>query len=105
MQADSLGSKRHLGTQLRDLINSRLTRWRVAVYTIDNAAEIGRNSVSKHPIVENEQTGAVLREQECGFVRCLKPTQRHIYLDLDSGTFVTVRYFEYRIAAPVDVCR
>ena len=61
--------------------------------------------MSKHPIVENEQTDAVLREQECGFLRCLKPTQRHIYLDLGSDTFVTVGYFEYRIAAPVDVCR
>ena len=68
-------------------------------------AEIGRNPVSKHPLVENEQTGAVLREQGCGFVRCLKPTQRHIYIDLGSDTFDTVGYFEYRIAAPVDDCR
>ena len=42
-----------VGTQLRDPINSGLTRWRLAVLNIimDAAAEIGRNSVlCKHQI-------------------------------------------------------
>ena len=41
-----------IGTQLRDPINSGLTRWRLAVLsiTIDAAAEIGRNPVCKHQI-------------------------------------------------------
>ena len=39
-----------IGTQLRDLINSGLTQWRLAVLNIimDAAAEIGRNPVCKH---------------------------------------------------------
>ena len=41
-----------MGTQLRDLINSGLTRWRMAVLNkcIDAAAELGKNPVSKHQI-------------------------------------------------------
>ena len=40
-----------IGTQLRDLINSGLTRWRMEVYErMKAAAEIGRNPVKKHPI-------------------------------------------------------
>ena len=41
-----------IGTQLRDPINSELTRWRMAVLNnfMDAAAELGRNSVSKHQI-------------------------------------------------------
>ena len=39
-----------IGTQLRDLINSGLTRWRMAVSLMDAAAELGRNPVSKHQI-------------------------------------------------------
>ena len=39
-----------IGTQLRDLINSGLTRWRMAVSYMDAAAELGRNPVSKHQI-------------------------------------------------------
>ena len=41
-----------IGTQLRDPINSGLTRWRLAALNIimDAAAEIGRNPVSKHQI-------------------------------------------------------
>ena len=41
-----------IGTQLRDPINSGLTRWRMAVLNkyMDAAAELGRNSVSKHQI-------------------------------------------------------
>ena len=38
-----------IGTQLRDPINSGLTRWRMAV-SLDVAAELGRNPVSKHQI-------------------------------------------------------
>ena len=39
------------GTQLRDPINSGLTRWRsMAVSYMDAAAELGRNPVSKHQI-------------------------------------------------------
>ena len=38
-----------IGTQLRDPINSGLTRWRKAV-SLDAAAELGRNPVSKHQI-------------------------------------------------------
>ena len=38
-----------IGTQLRDPINSGLTRWRMAV-SLDAAAELGRNPVSKHQI-------------------------------------------------------
>ena len=41
-----------IGTQLRDPINSGLTRWRMAVIkeSMDAAAELGRNPVSKHQI-------------------------------------------------------
>ena len=39
-----------IGTQLRDPINSGLTRWRMAVSQMDAAAELGRNPVSKHQI-------------------------------------------------------
>ena len=39
-----------IGTQLRDPINSGLTRWRMAVSLMDAAAELGRNPVSKHQI-------------------------------------------------------
>ena len=41
-----------VGTQLRDPINSGLTRWRMAVLNkyMDAAAELGRNPVSKHQI-------------------------------------------------------
>ena len=41
-----------IGTQLRDSINSGLTRWRMAVINekLDAAAELGRNPVSKHQI-------------------------------------------------------
>ena len=41
-----------IGTQLRDPINSGLTRWRMAVLnnSMDAAAELGRNPVSKHQI-------------------------------------------------------
>ena len=38
-----------IGTQLRDPINLGLTRWRMAV-SLDAAAELGRNPVSKHQI-------------------------------------------------------
>ena len=39
-------------TQLRDPINSGLTRWRLAVLNkqMDTAAELGRNPVGKHQI-------------------------------------------------------
>ena len=41
-----------IGTQLRDPINSGLTRWRMAVLNklMDATAEPGRNPVSKHQI-------------------------------------------------------
>ena len=41
-----------IGTQLRVPINSGLTRWRMAVsyQSMDAAAELGRNPVSKHQI-------------------------------------------------------
>ena len=43
-----------IGTQLRDAISSRLTRWRMAVLNkeidYDAAAESGRDPVSKHSI-------------------------------------------------------
>ena len=41
-----------IGTQLRDSINSGLTRWRMAVLNkqMDAAAERGRNPVRKHQI-------------------------------------------------------
>ena len=41
-----------IGTQLRDPINSGLTRWRMAAENkqTDAAAELGRNSVSKDQI-------------------------------------------------------
>ena len=41
-----------IGTQLRDPINSGLTRWRMAVLNkeMDAAAELGRDAVSKHQI-------------------------------------------------------
>ena len=51
--AGGLSAVNAIGTQLRDqIINSGLTRWRLAVLNIimDAAAEIGRNPVSKHQI-------------------------------------------------------
>ena len=41
-----------IGTQMRGPINSGLARWRMAVLnkSMDAAAELGRNSVSKHQI-------------------------------------------------------
>ena len=41
-----------IGTQLRDPINSGLTRWRMAVIyeVMDAVAELGRNPVCKHQI-------------------------------------------------------
>ena len=39
-----------IGAQLRDPINSGLTRWRMVVSSMDAAAELGRNAVSKHQI-------------------------------------------------------
>ena len=41
-----------IGTQLRESINSGLTRWRMAVINeyLDAAAEHGRDPVSKHQI-------------------------------------------------------
>ena len=50
-----------IGTQLRDPINSGLTRWRMAVSQMDAAAELGRNPVSKHQVqseYEDEQADA-----------------------------------------------
>ena len=39
-----------IGTHLRDPINSRLVRWRMAVSKLDATTELGRNLVSKHQI-------------------------------------------------------
>ena len=60
----TLGSERNLGTQLRDPINSGLTRWRMAVLDnyMDAAAELGRNPGSKNqiqPEYGDEQADAV----------------------------------------------
>ena len=49
-RAGGLSAVNAIGTQLRDPINSGLTRWRVAVSEMDAAAELGRNPVSKHQI-------------------------------------------------------
>ena len=63
--AGGLSAVNAMGTQLRDPINSGLTRWRMAVlnkYMEDAAAEFGRNPVaSKHRILPeygDEQTHA-----------------------------------------------
>ena len=50
--AGGLSAVNVIGTQLRDPINSGLTRWRMAVLNkyMDAAAELGRNLVSKHQI-------------------------------------------------------
>ena len=48
--AGGLSAVNAIGTQLRDPINSGLTRWRMAVSYMDAAAELGRNPVSKHQI-------------------------------------------------------
>ena len=50
-----------IGTQLRDPINSGLTRWRMGASYMDAAAELGRNMVSKYPVqpeYEDEQADA-----------------------------------------------
>ena len=50
-----------IGTQLRDPINSGLTRWRMAVSQMDAAAELGRNPDSKYqmqPEYGDEQADA-----------------------------------------------
>ena len=39
-----------IGTQVRDPINSALTRWRMAVSEMDAAAELERNTASKYQI-------------------------------------------------------
>ena len=51
-RAGGLSAVNAIGTQLRDPINSRLTRWRTAVINVcmDAAAELGRNPISKHQI-------------------------------------------------------
>ena len=51
-RAGGLSAANAIGTQLRDPINSRLTRWRMAVILVymDAAAELGGNPVSKHQI-------------------------------------------------------
>ena len=50
--AGGLSAVKSIGTQLRDTIDSGLTRWRMAVEINkwNAAAEIGRNPVSKHQI-------------------------------------------------------
>ena len=50
-----------IDTQLRDPINSGLTRWRMAFSQMEATAELGRNPVSKHqiqPEYGNEQADA-----------------------------------------------
>ena len=47
--AGGLSAVNAIGTQLRDPITSGLTRWRLAV-SLDAAAGLGRNPVSKHQI-------------------------------------------------------
>ena len=51
-RAGGLSAVNAIGTQLRDPINSRLTRWRMAAINVymDAAAELGGNPVSKHQI-------------------------------------------------------
>ena len=55
-----------IGTQLRDTINSGLTRWRMAVinYKMDAAAELGRDPVSKH---QRRGTGRLNPSRETNF--------------------------------------
>ena len=50
--AGELSAVNTIGTQLRDPMNSGLTRWRMAVLNknMDATAELGRNPVSKHKI-------------------------------------------------------
>ena len=48
--AGRLSAVNAIGTQLRDLINAGLTRWRLAVEIMDAVAESGRNPVNKHQI-------------------------------------------------------
>ena len=54
--ADGLSAVNVIGTQLRDPLNSGLTRGRVAVLNkiMDAAAELGRNPVSKHHQIQPE---------------------------------------------------
>ena len=47
--AGGLSAVNAIGTQLRDLISSGLTRWRLTVY-VDAVADSERNPVSKHQI-------------------------------------------------------
>ena len=61
--AGGLSAVNAIGTQLREPINSGLTRWRMAVLNkeMDAAAELGRNPVRKHQIEPGygeEQAGA-----------------------------------------------
>ena len=48
--AGGLSAVNAIGTKLCDPINSGLTRWRMAVSKMNAAAELGRNTVSKHQI-------------------------------------------------------
>ena len=56
-----------IGTQLRDPINSELTRWRMAVLNkyMDAVAELGRNLVSKHQIQPEYGDGQADAGQDC----------------------------------------
>ena len=56
-----------IGTQLRDPINSGLTRWRMSVLnnSMDAAAELGRNPVSKHQIQSEYGDGQADAGQDC----------------------------------------
>ena len=47
--AGGLAAVNAIVTQLRDLVNSGLARWRLTVY-VDAVAESGRNPVRKHQI-------------------------------------------------------
>ena len=53
-----------IGTQLRDPINLGLTRWRMAV-SLDAAAELGWNPVSKHQIQPEYGDEEADAERDC----------------------------------------
>ena len=56
-----------IGTQLRDPINSGLTRWRMAVSNkeIDVAVELGGDPVSKHQIQPEYGDGQADEGRDC----------------------------------------
>ena len=65
--AGGLSAVNAIGTQLRDTINSGLTRWRMPVLDkyMDAAAELGKNPVCKYQIQPEYGDEQAVAERDC----------------------------------------